>query len=117
MHSFLITPEANHPLLIHCNKGKHRTGCLVGCFRRLCGWSLTAIFEEYRIFSAPKQRFVDQQFIELFEYTRELRAQHARYEQRKREAIREQKNASSDQAVVRAPAAQAQLPQPPPPPR
>lgn len=25
----------NHPLLIHCNKGKHRTGCLVGCFRKV----------------------------------------------------------------------------------
>jgi protein tyrosine/serine phosphatase len=28
----------NHPLLIHCNKGKHRTGCLVGCFRKIQQW-------------------------------------------------------------------------------
>ncbi len=25
----------NHPMLIHCNKGKHRTGCLIGCFRKV----------------------------------------------------------------------------------
>ena len=24
-----------HPLLIHCNQGKHRTGCLVGCLRKV----------------------------------------------------------------------------------
>eukprot|EP00124_Ichthyophonus_hoferi_P005460 Ihof_evm1s798 gene=Ihof_evmTU1s798 len=29
----------NHPILIHCNKGKHRTGCLVGCLRKVQNWS------------------------------------------------------------------------------
>ncbi|KAJ1929227.1 tyrosine-protein phosphatase siw14 [Tieghemiomyces parasiticus] len=61
-----LLDRRNHPILIHCNKGKHRTGCLVGCLRRLQHWSLTAIFEEYRTFSAPKSRHMDQQFIELF---------------------------------------------------
>ncbi|KAI9292277.1 hypothetical protein K502DRAFT_295589 [Neoconidiobolus thromboides FSU 785] len=57
----------NHPILIHCNKGKHRTGCLVGCLRKLQGWSLTSIFDEYRRFALPKARALDQQFIELFD--------------------------------------------------
>ncbi|KAG2182033.1 hypothetical protein INT43_006959 [Umbelopsis isabellina] len=57
----------NHPMLIHCNKGKHRTGCLIGCLRKLQHWSYTSIFDEYRRFSHPKSRSMDQQFIELFD--------------------------------------------------
>lgn len=62
----VLNPE-NHPLLIHCNRGKHRTGCLVGCLRKLQNWSLTMIFDEYRRFAIPKVRALDQQFIELYE--------------------------------------------------
>lgn len=65
----IVLNPANHPILIHCNRGKHRTGCLVGVLRRLQGWSLTIIFEEYRTFAAPKERPMDQQFIELFDDT------------------------------------------------
>ncbi|SCV05384.1 LANO_0H06304g1_1 [Lachancea nothofagi CBS 11611] len=61
-----INPE-NHPILIHCNRGKHRTGCLVGCIRRLQNWSLTMIFDEYRRFAFPKARALDQQFIEMYD--------------------------------------------------
>lgn len=57
----------HHPLLIHCNKGKHRTGCLVGCLRKVQRWSLTSIFDEYRRFAGNKVRILDQQFIELFQ--------------------------------------------------
>ena len=57
----------NHPILIHCNKGKHRTGVLVGCLRKVQQWSLTSIFDEYRRFAGSKVRMLDQQFIELFE--------------------------------------------------
>lgn len=62
----IVLDEKHHPVLIHCNKGKHRTGCLVGCLRKYRKWSLTCVFDEYRLFSAPKSRFMDQQFIELF---------------------------------------------------
>ncbi|KAJ3125595.1 Tyrosine-protein phosphatase dsp1 [Nowakowskiella sp. JEL0407] len=65
-----ILDRRNHPLLIHCNKGKHRTGCLVGCTRKMQHWSLTSIFDEYRRFSSPKSRSMDQQFIELFDVSR-----------------------------------------------
>lgn len=56
-----------HPLLLHCNKGKHRTGCLVGCLRKVQRWSLTSIFDEYRRYAGTKTRDLDQQFIELFQ--------------------------------------------------
>ncbi|GAA5873503.1 hypothetical protein JCM16303_001146 [Sporobolomyces ruberrimus] len=62
----VLLDTRNHPLLIHCNKGKHRTGCLVGVLRRLQTWSLTAIFDEYRRYSHPKSRQMDLQFIEAF---------------------------------------------------
>lgn len=61
-----ILDRRNHPMLIHCNKGKHRTGCLIGCLRKLQQWSLTTIFDEYRRFSFPKSRSMDQEFIELY---------------------------------------------------
>ncbi|GEQ67389.1 hypothetical protein JCM33374_g1053 [Metschnikowia sp. JCM 33374] len=63
----IVIDPANQPILIHCNRGKHRTGCLVGVLRRLQGWSLTIIFDEYRKFAAPKERPMDQQFIELYD--------------------------------------------------
>ncbi|GAA5978900.1 hypothetical protein JCM10908_002727 [Rhodotorula pacifica] len=61
-----ILDKRNHPMLIHCNKGKHRTGCVVGCLRRIQSWSLTSIFDEYRRYSTPKSRAMDLQFIEAF---------------------------------------------------
>ncbi|KAI1316958.1 hypothetical protein EDD11_009202 [Mortierella claussenii] len=63
----VLLDRRNHPILIHCNKGKHRTGCLIGCLRKLQQWSHTSIFDEYRRFSHPKSRSMDQQFIELYD--------------------------------------------------
>jgi len=57
----------NYPILIHCNKGKHRTGVVVGCLRRVQKWSLSSIFDEYRRYASGKARMLDQQFIELFD--------------------------------------------------
>lgn len=65
----IVIDPNNQPVLIHCNRGKHRTGCLVGVLRRLQKWSLTIIFDEYRKFAAPKERPMDQQFIELYDET------------------------------------------------
>lgn len=69
----IVINPANQPILIHCNRGKHRTGCLVGVLRRLQRWSLTIIFDEYRKFAAPKERPMDQQFIELYDETEVVR--------------------------------------------
>ncbi|KAF8474907.1 protein-tyrosine phosphatase [Kalaharituber pfeilii] len=63
----VVLDRRNHPILIHCNKGKHRTGCVVGCLRKIQQWGLTLIFDEYRRHSHPKSRALDQQFIELFD--------------------------------------------------
>ncbi|KAH9749715.1 Tyrosine-protein phosphatase DSP1 [Citrus sinensis] len=46
---------------------KHRTGCLVGCLRKLQKWCLSSIFDEYQRFAAAKARLSDQRFIELFD--------------------------------------------------
>lgn len=72
----VLDPE-NQPILIHCNRGKHRTGCLVGIIRRLQQWSLTIILDEYRKFASPKERPMDQQFIELYDLKEILHYAHA----------------------------------------
>lgn len=63
----IVLNPKNQPILIHCNRGKHRTGCLIGCIRKLQNWSLTMIFDEYRRFAFPKARALDQQFIEMYD--------------------------------------------------
>ncbi|KAL2833383.1 tyrosine phosphatase family-domain-containing protein [Aspergillus cavernicola] len=63
----IILDKANHPILIHCNKGKHRTGCVTGCFRKLQGWNMQDIINEYVHYSFPKQRPLDEAFIEAFD--------------------------------------------------
>ncbi|KAK2377346.1 Phosphotyrosine protein phosphatases superfamily protein [Trifolium repens] len=57
----------NHPVIIHCKRGKHRTGCLVGCYRKLQKWCLSSVFDEYQRFAAAKARVSDQRFVELFD--------------------------------------------------
>ena len=64
--SVLLDP-ASYPLLVMCTLGRHRTGTLGGCLRKLQGWNLTAILEEYRRHAGPKFRLLNEQFIELFD--------------------------------------------------
>ncbi|OCL03342.1 hypothetical protein AOQ84DRAFT_227528 [Glonium stellatum] len=63
----ILMDRSNHPLLIHCNKGKHRTGCVVGCFRKCQGELLESIFLEYHTYADPKARILDECMIELFD--------------------------------------------------
>ncbi|WFD31126.1 protein-tyrosine-phosphatase [Malassezia sp. CBS 17886] len=60
-----VLDRRNLPVLIHCNKGKYRVGCLVGCLRRLQGWSYISILEEYARFAG--ERIADEEFIEMFD--------------------------------------------------
>ena len=92
----LLTPSSL-PLLIHCNKGKHRTGCLVGVFRKTQGWSLASVFDEYRRFSEPKERQMDMQFMELFD-TREAmdEARRRRREDSKRRGQQQQQQSGGE---------------------
>lgn len=62
-----ILKPNNRPLLIHCNKGKHRTGSVIGCLRKIRGWSLSSIFSEYLTYALPKSRIEDQMCIEAFD--------------------------------------------------
>lgn len=61
-----ILDTRNHPILIHCNRGCHRVGCLIGCLRKLQQWSMPSIFEEYRRFASETIHIADQESIEVF---------------------------------------------------
>uniref|UniRef100_J3LHI1 diphosphoinositol-polyphosphate diphosphatase n=1 Tax=Oryza brachyantha TaxID=4533 RepID=J3LHI1_ORYBR len=63
----VILDVRNRPVLIHCKRGKHRTGCVVGCLRKLQKWCLASVFDEYQQFAAAKARSTDQRFMELFD--------------------------------------------------
>ncbi|CAM0943839.1 unnamed protein product [Alopecurus aequalis] len=63
----VIIDVRNHPVLIHCKRGKHRTGCVVGCLRKLQRWRLSSVLDEYLHFAAAKARKTDQRFMELFD--------------------------------------------------
>ena len=39
----------------------------MGILRRLQGWALTPVLAEYRRYASPKERIMDQMFIELFD--------------------------------------------------
>lgn len=65
----LMLDPNNYPMLIHCNKGKHRTGCVTACFRKVCGWTDEAVIEEYVRYSTPKDRELDKIFITRFDPT------------------------------------------------
>ncbi len=61
----VLDPE-NYPLLIHCNQGKHRTGCVVGIIRKQSAWDVNAIIQEYTDYAAPKIRMSDIAYIRNF---------------------------------------------------
>ncbi|KAI5434425.1 Tyrosine-protein phosphatase dsp5 [Lathyrus oleraceus] len=63
----ILLDVRNHPVLIHCKRGKHRTGCVVGCFRKMQNWCLSSVFEEYQRYAGAKSRTVDLTFIEMFD--------------------------------------------------
>eukprot|EP00761_Pharyngomonas_kirbyi_P001200 gb/GECH01001203.1/.p1 GENE.gb/GECH01001203.1/~~gb/GECH01001203.1/.p1 ORF type:complete len:166 (+),score=41.82 gb/GECH01001203.1/:1-498(+) len=62
-----ILDPSHYPLAVMCNLGRHRTGTLVGCLRKLQRWNLTSILEEYRRYAGSKVRLENEQFIELFD--------------------------------------------------
>lgn len=63
----LILDKRNFPILVHSNKGKHRTGLLIGLVRKLLqGWCLSGIFDEYEKFAMGKSEF-DLETIELWQ--------------------------------------------------
>ncbi|CAO1619098.1 unnamed protein product [Parajaminaea phylloscopi] len=63
-----LLDRRNYPILVHCNKGKYRVGCIIGILRRIQGWGYTSIFEEYARFAGTKA--IDEEFIEAFDITK-----------------------------------------------
>ncbi|KAI6248009.1 putative tyrosine-protein phosphatase DSP2 [Erysiphe necator] len=62
----IILDYSNYPILIHCNQGRHRTGCAIAVLRHVQGWDLRKILQEYRYFAAPKERNCDIEYIADF---------------------------------------------------
>ncbi|CEH12559.1 tyrosine phosphatase family protein [Ceraceosorus bombacis] len=63
----LLVQPSTYPVLVMCNLGRHRTGTVIGCLRKLQRWCLSAILEEYRRYAGQKVRVMNEQFIELFD--------------------------------------------------
>ena len=63
----VVLDRTKYPLLIACNLGRHHTGTVVGCLRKLQRWNLTSIVEEYRRYAGSKVRLLNEQFIEFFD--------------------------------------------------
>jgi tyrosine-protein phosphatase OCA1 len=64
--SILLDPS-NYPLAVMCSLGMYQTGTLIGCLRKLQGWNLASIIDEYRRYAGSKHRQLNEQFIELFD--------------------------------------------------
>lgn len=62
-----ILNRESHPLLMTCDMGRHRTGTVMGCLRKLQRWNLTSIFEEYQRYAGGRVHLSNEQFIELFD--------------------------------------------------
>ena len=73
----ILDPRA-YPLHLVCSgSGRHRTGVVVGCFRKLQRWALSSIFAEYRRYAGSSglrgaddlgnALVMNEQFIELFD--------------------------------------------------
>ncbi|KAL6920512.1 hypothetical protein ACHAPO_007155 [Fusarium lateritium] len=63
----VVLDKSNYPLLIHCNHGKHRTGCVVGIVRKITGWDIARVVAEYNTYAEPKVRECDVTYIQGFE--------------------------------------------------
>lgn len=95
----LVVNQAKYPLLIHCNRGKHRTGTVVACFRKLRGWHTTRAMDEYVRFSHPKERETDTEFISAFDVN-ELRSHVTRSRLKSIRAEQQQQPASPFSSIL-----------------
>ncbi|KAL5629530.1 hypothetical protein BROUX41_001136 [Berkeleyomyces rouxiae] len=63
----IVCDERNQPVLVHCNHGKHRTGCVIGVLRHLSGWSVNDILTEYKLYAGEKARDCDLDYLASFD--------------------------------------------------
>ncbi|KAF4589850.1 tyrosine phosphatase [Ophiocordyceps camponoti-floridani] len=62
----VVLDRNQYPLMVHCNHGKHRTGCVVAVVRKLSGWTVNTVLDEYRAYATPKVRECDVDYISSF---------------------------------------------------
>ncbi|CAK7265979.1 tyrosine-protein phosphatase siw14 [Sporothrix epigloea] len=62
----VVLDRSNYPLLIHCNQGRHRTGCVVAVLRKIAGWNDMSMTDEYRAYAGHKVRECDIDYIQAF---------------------------------------------------
>ncbi|KAK6531185.1 tyrosine-protein phosphatase required for protection against superoxide stress (By similarity) [Arthrobotrys megalospora] len=56
-----MAEASNGRILVTCTMGRHRTGTVIGCLRRLQNWSITSTFAEYRRFTGGNRyRVIDE---------------------------------------------------------
>lgn len=61
-----VLDVSRHPLLV-LDHSLDRTGVVFGCFRKVQGWALTSLVEEYRRYAGNKAKVQNEQFVELFD--------------------------------------------------
>ncbi|WVQ83017.1 hypothetical protein IAT38_005155 [Cryptococcus sp. DSM 104549] len=66
LESYILDVRA-HPVLLIDPLGVHQTGCVVGTLRVMQGWNFASTLMEYRAHAGSKHRYVDEQYIELFD--------------------------------------------------
>ncbi|KAG0053958.1 hypothetical protein BGZ83_000102 [Gryganskiella cystojenkinii] len=63
----MILDAKNYPIIVMDTSGIHEIGTFMGCLRRLQHWNFSSIIVEYRAYAGNKARYVNEQFIELFD--------------------------------------------------
>ncbi|KAK9455679.1 hypothetical protein V1511DRAFT_308427 [Dipodascopsis uninucleata] len=63
----IIADKRNYPLLVCGGMGRHRTGTVIGCLRRVQRWNLASVSEEYRRFAGSRKRVLIELHIEAFD--------------------------------------------------
>ncbi|KAF8927510.1 tyrosine phosphatase family-domain-containing protein [Dissophora ornata] len=63
----MILDANNYPIIVMDTSGIHEIGTFMGCLRRLQHWNFSSIIVEYRAYAGNKARYVNEQFIELFD--------------------------------------------------
>lgn len=69
LHDFFMTNSNSHAMVVTSLYFllQHRTGCLVGCLRKLQNWCMSAVVEEYKHFAGTKWRETDLKFLESYD--------------------------------------------------
>ncbi|KAF9376634.1 hypothetical protein CPB97_010678 [Podila verticillata] len=63
----MVLDANNYPIIVMDTSGIHEIGTFMGCLRRLQHWNFSSIIVEYRAYAGNKARYVNEQFIELFD--------------------------------------------------